>query len=73
APRPTFADWSDRKLTAHFKLADRNHARWALILGEDELARDEIVVRDLLVRQDRRLPLVGGAAEVAQVLAEMTP
>jgi histidyl-tRNA synthetase len=73
SPRPTFADWSDRKLTAHFKLADRNHARWALILGEDELARDEIVVRDLLVRQDRRLPLVGAPAEVAQVLAEMTP
>jgi histidyl-tRNA synthetase len=73
SPRPTFADWSDRKLTAHFKLADRNHARWALILGEDELARHEIVVRDLLVRQDRRLPLVGPPAEVAQVLAEMTP
>ena len=40
-------------------------ARSALILGDDELASGEIVVRDLVARTDRRLPLPAthGAAE----------
>ena len=69
---PTFADWQNRKLTAHFKLADRNSARWAVILGDEELAKDEVVLRDLLARTDRRLPLVADAAEVARVIVEAT-
>jgi histidyl-tRNA synthetase len=69
---PTFADWQNRKLTAHFKTADRNNARWALILGDDELASGEIVLRDLLARSDRRLPTAGPAAEVARLLVEAT-
>jgi len=70
--QPTFADWQDRKLTAHFKAADRNNARWAVILGDQELAKDEIVLRDLLARTDRRLPTVPDAAEVARILVEAT-
>jgi histidyl-tRNA synthetase len=69
---PTFADWQNRKLTAHFKTADRNNARWALILGDDELASGEIVLRDLVARSDRRLPMAGPAAEVARLLVEAT-
>jgi histidyl-tRNA synthetase len=70
--QPTFADWGDRKLTAHFKTADRNGARWAVVLGDDELAKGEIVLRDLLARSDRRLPMVADAAEVARILVEAT-
>ena len=69
---PTFADWQGRKLTAHFKTADRNGARWALILGDHELEAGEIVLRDLDVRADRRLALAGSAAEVARVVVEAT-
>jgi histidyl-tRNA synthetase len=69
---PTFADWQGRKITAHFKTADRNNARWAVILGDDELVKDEIVLRDLLAREDRRLPLVSDPAEVARVIVEAT-
>jgi histidyl-tRNA synthetase len=69
---PAFADWQNRKLTAHFKTADRNHARWALILGDDELASGEIVLRDLVARSDRKLPMVGPPAEVARLLVEAT-
>ena len=50
SPEPTFAEWLPRKLTAHFKIADRNHARWALIVGDDELAKGELVLRDLVAR-----------------------
>jgi len=67
---PVFIDYGERKLTAHFKLADRNGARWALILGDDELAADEIVLRDLERRTDRRLPLAGAAGSVARLLVE---
>ena len=72
SPEPTFTDWQDRKLTAHFKTADRNGARWAVILGDDELAKGEIVLRDLVARADRRLPLGPTAAEVARTLVEAT-
>jgi histidyl-tRNA synthetase len=67
ATEPTFADWQDRKLTAHFKTADRNGARWALILGDEELATGEIVLRDLLARRPAA-PAPRSAAEVARVL-----
>lgn len=67
---PVFVDYGDRKLTAHFKLADRNRARWALILGDDELIEDAIVLRDLEERTDRRLPLADAAGSVARAVVE---
>lgn len=67
---PVFIDYADRKLTAHFKIADRNGARWALILGENELASNEIVLRDLEQRADRRIPLVEVVDEVARAIVE---
>ncbi|MHB8432043.1 MAG: histidine--tRNA ligase [Candidatus Tyrphobacter sp.] len=54
---PAFIDYEDRKLLAHLKTADRNGARFALIVGDDELAAGEAVLRDLDRRADRRLPL----------------
>jgi histidyl-tRNA synthetase len=69
-PAPTFIDYQDRKLTAHFKLADRNLARYALIIGDDELAGGEVVLRDLEARADRRVPLAERPDEVAASLVE---
>ncbi len=66
---PVFMDFDDRKLLAHLKIADRNKARYALILGSDELAAGTVVVRDLETREDRRVPL-GRAADVAAALGE---
>ena len=54
---PTFVDYLERKLLAHLKIADRNRARYALILGSDELVAGEAVLRDLELRSDRRVPL----------------
>ena len=50
-------DYEERKLLAHLKIADRNRARYALILGSDELAAGELVLRDLEDRTDRRVAL----------------
>lgn len=66
---PVFMDYEDRKLLAHLKIADRNHARFALILGSDELAAGQMVLRDLEAREDRRIPL-GSAADVVTALGE---
>ncbi len=68
--QPVFMDYEDRKLLAHLKIADRNNARFALILGSDEIAAGELVLRDLETRNDRRVTL-GAAADVAGALAEM--
>jgi histidyl-tRNA synthetase len=67
---PTFVDYGDRRLTAHFKLADKNRARYALIVGDDELAANEFVLRDLDARTDRRLPLGASPDRVATSLVE---
>jgi histidyl-tRNA synthetase len=66
---PVFMDFEDRKLQAQFKVADRNNARFALILGGDELAAGEIILRNLEAREDRKIPL-RTAAELAAALDE---
>ncbi len=68
---PTYMDYQDRKLLAHLKIADRNRARYALIVGTDELAAGEAVLRDLQTRSDRRLPLEPGRVLV-ELLVEAT-
>ena len=67
--RPFFMDYEERKLLAHLKIADRNNARFALILGSDELSAGVLLLRDLETRSDRQIPL-GSAADVAAKLAE---
>jgi histidyl-tRNA synthetase len=63
---PVFIDYLERKLLAHLKLADRNRARYAIIVGSSELAAGEVVLRDLERRTDRRLPF-----DSTRVLAEL--
>jgi histidyl-tRNA synthetase len=67
--QPFFMDYEERKLLAHLKIADRNNARFALILGSDELNAGVLVLRDLETRKDNQVPL-GHAADVAAKLAE---
>lgn len=64
-----FMDYGDRKLTAQFKAADSNGARYAFIVGDDELAKGEVVLRDLVARSDRPIS-AAGVAETARALVE---
>lgn len=66
---PTYMDYDDRKLLAHLKAADRNRARFALILGSQELAAGAVVLRDLASRTDTRLAL-GSAKDVTAAFVE---
>jgi histidyl-tRNA synthetase len=67
---PANMDFADRKLTAQFKIADRNGARYALIVGDDELAAGKIVVRDLVSREDRAIAAASTAEDTARALVE---
>ncbi len=69
---PAHFDFADRKIAAHFKTADRNNARFALILGDDELASGSVVLRDLVTREDRRIPAGPSPQETARALVEAT-
>jgi histidyl-tRNA synthetase len=57
-----------RSLGAQFKQADRVGAALAVVLGEDEQARDELTVKDLAAGTQERLPRAGIAARLARVL-----
>jgi histidyl-tRNA synthetase len=65
---PLFMDYEDRKILAQLKIADRNNARYALIVGSDELASGQGVLRDLEARSER--PVALQAADVAAALGE---
>ena len=66
--QPVFMDYQDRKLLSHLKIADRNRARYAMILGSEEIASGEIVLRDLEHRTDRRLPFDSAKVVVQQLV-----
>ncbi len=54
---PVFMDYGERKLLAQLKIADENGARFALIVGSEELAAGHAVLRDLTERSDRRIAI----------------
>ncbi|MCD6350910.1 MAG: histidine--tRNA ligase [Armatimonadetes bacterium] len=49
-------DYRRRSLRAQIKQADRGGFRWAAILGEDELARDVVTLRDLESGEQLEVP-----------------
>jgi len=52
-------DYGGRKMKAQLKSADRLSARYAAILGDDELARGEIVLKSLADGEQQTVPLDG--------------
>lgn len=66
---PVFMDFDDRKIAAQFKIADRNNAMFAIILGSQELEAGEIIVRNLETRGEQRVRL-DRAADLTAALGE---
>ncbi|SDD00333.1 histidyl-tRNA synthetase [Paenibacillus sp. UNCCL117] len=58
-------DYQSRKLKAQMKSADRYNAAYVAILGDNELANNEITVKSLATGEQETLPL----AELARTLA----
>lgn len=53
----TELDYEGRSLKSQMRRADKSGARYVLILGEDELARREVQLRDMVTKTQRILPL----------------
>ena len=50
-------DYQGRKMKAQLKAADRLRARYAAILGDDELARGEIALKEMATGEQRFVKL----------------
>src|SRR5699024_349233 len=61
-------DYQGRKMKAQIKTADRLHAKFVLILGEDELAKGIITVRKMESGEQLEIPLSRLAEDMKELL-----
>ncbi len=64
----TEMDHQGRSLKGQFKVADRLGARFVVVLGPDEIAAGEAVVRDMAAATEERVAVEGLAAALAERL-----
>ncbi len=69
----TECDHLDRTIGAQMKFADRVGARYALVLGEDELAAGSVTLREMTSGQQTGLPRRGIVEAVRTRLRESAP
>ncbi len=50
-------EYSKKSLKSHLKSADRLNAKYALIIGEDELANQEVWLKDLESKEEKRVKI----------------
>lgn len=67
----TAIDYSGRSLKAQLKLASRVNARYTLILGEDEWARNEAVLRNMQTQEQQSFALTGSPEEWSRRLIDL--
>ena len=65
-------DFMGRKAKAQFKTADKEGAKLVLTLGEDELSKGVINVKDSATREEKAFPLTGVYEDFATIYDEMT-
>lgn len=63
-------DYEGRSLKSQMRRADKTGARYVLILGEDELNRREIQLRDMHDKTQRILPLDGAPGSILDILGK---
>jgi histidyl-tRNA synthetase len=61
-------DFGGRGAKGQFKQADRSGAAFAAILGEDELSRGTIKVRDMSSGEEREVGVADGAGELLRAI-----
>jgi len=62
-------DYADRSAKGQFRQADRSGAAFAVILGEDELARGICTLRDMSSGEEREVSAADGAKELLRAVA----
>jgi len=68
----TEKDYQGRKIKAQMKSADRLHAAYVAILGDDELERGEITVKHMATGEQETLPLEGFAQAMKKKINKVT-
>ena len=61
-------DYADRSAKGQFKQADRAGARFALVLGEEELAAGVCSLRDMTSGEQQTIPIVDGPEQLLRAL-----
>jgi histidyl-tRNA synthetase len=62
-------DYGGRGMRAQFKQADRTGAAYAVILGEDELARGICTLRDMSSGEERVVPVADGSKDLIRAVS----
>ncbi len=65
----TEMDHQGRSLKSQFKQADRLRARYVLIVGPDEIAEGDIVLRDMQTKEQTRVKTAEAATHVSSLLS----
>jgi histidyl-tRNA synthetase len=63
-------DYAGRSAKGQFRQADRSHAAYAAVLGEEELERGACTVRDMTSGEEREVPVADGAKELLRAVAD---
>lgn len=63
-------DFGSRAPKGQFKQADRLSARWAIILGEEELMQGSCTLRDMVTGEQRAVPLGDNFEHLAEALKD---
>ncbi len=63
-------DYDGRSLKSQMRRADKTRARYVLILGEDEMNRGEIQLRDMHEKTQQVLPLDGVSGMILDMIAK---
>ncbi len=62
-------DYSGKSLKAQMKAADREQARFVVIIGDDELSRGQIKVRNMATREETDVPIDQAVEKITSMLA----
>jgi histidyl-tRNA synthetase len=65
-------DFRAGSLKAHLRQADRLGSPYTLLLGDDELGRGEVILRNMTTKQQEILPLAGAAAALVRLFSAAT-
>ncbi|GAA5415603.1 histidine--tRNA ligase [Paraliobacillus ryukyuensis] len=61
-------DYQGKKFKAQFKAADRLKAKFVIVLGEDELAKQVVSVKDMTTGDQQEIPIASIATEMKQLI-----
>ncbi len=61
-------DHNASSLKAHLRSADRLSAPYVLILGDDEVSQDQVILRNMLTKQQETIPLSQASSRLKERL-----